>query len=93
MRTALLSFWLKVVPITSYIDNSLNFNIPEKINNIVDVYDLNSSINGFTNDSQLISVFNTICGGVSGTTTGIIKFQSNNNVSSHNFSILCRYAL
>ena len=90
---ALLSFWLKVIPITSNIDNLLNFNIPEKINNIVDVYDLNSSINGFTNDSQLISIFNTICGGVSGTTTGIIKFQSNNNVSSHNFSILCRYEL
>jgi hypothetical protein len=87
---ALLSFNVKIVPITSSSNCQVEFSIPERTNAFVDRGELIVTSSGYTDDTNVISLFNLISVGIIGTTKGLIKFQSV-STATHYINIICRY--
>jgi len=88
---ALLSFYVEVYPTTASQNCQLEFDLPEKLSNLTKRMDLIATCNGYTDDTELIPLFNTLCIGKTGSNKGIIKFQSN-SINLHYLNIICRYS-
>jgi hypothetical protein len=88
----LLSFYAEVYPTNASENCQFEFELPEKISNLNNRMELIATCNGYTDDTNLISLFNTLCVGKTGTNKGIIKFQSN-SINLHYLSIICKYSI
>jgi len=88
----LLAFYVELYPINSSQNCQVEFELPEKINNLNNRMDLIATCNGYSDNTELIPLFNTLCVGKPGSNKGIIKFQSN-SLNLHYISIICKYNL
>lgn len=89
---ALISFNVEIFPISSSQNCQFEFELPERSTNLSKRMDLIATCNGYTDDTELIPLFNTLCVGKTGTNKGIIKFQSV-SLNLHHISVICRYTI
>lgn len=89
---ATLSFAVEVTPVTGSQNCQFEFSLPYRTNALINRGELIATCSGYTDDTEIIPVFNCICVGSNASTRGLVKFQS---VSSgiHYFTILCRYTM
>lgn len=87
---AILSFNVKVVPLDSSQNCQFEFIVPGRANAFTDRGDLIVQASGYTDDTNIIPLFNLIGVGIAGTTNGLIKFQSV-STATHYINIICRY--
>jgi hypothetical protein len=86
----MLSFYIEVLPSSSSQNCQFEFTIPDRTTNFNNRGDLIVSCNGYTDDTNIIPLFNTICVGSKTSPTGILKFQSV-STAIHYFTIIARY--
>jgi len=86
----LLTFWVGVIPTVESQLCEFQFDLPERASNLVERGDLVGMCSGWTDNTSLIPVFNVVCVGVTGTSKGVVKFQSVSK-DPHYFSIVARY--
>lgn len=86
----ILSFWVEVIPNQVGENCQFEFVLPDKLSDLINRYDLNCQCSGWTDNTNLISIFNILGVGVIGTKRGVIKFQSV-STATHYFTIICRY--
>jgi hypothetical protein len=84
------SFFVSVYPTIESTNCQFEFELPEKINNFLKRTDLIASCSGYTDDDEIIPLFNTICVAQKNSKNGIIKFQSV-SLNLHYFTIICKY--
>jgi hypothetical protein len=89
---AILSFSIFVTPTNDSKNTQIEFNIPQRITNFDKRTDLITSCNGYTDDDNIIPLFNVIGLAVKNTTRGLVKFQSV-STGIHYFTIICRYTI
>lgn len=89
---AILSFSVSVTPSVSSSNCQFEFDLPLRTNLIVDRAELIVSANGYTDDSNLIPLFNLLSVGVPGSTRGLVKFQSV-STGVHYINLICRYTM
>jgi len=87
---AMLSFYVTATPITANATCEFRFGVPTRVTNFANRADLLGMCSGWSDDTELHSIFNTVCTGVTSSTTGIVKFQSNSMVP-HILQIITRY--
>lgn len=85
-----LSFYVEVTPSAASQNCQFEFVLPDRATNLANRCDIIAMCNGYTDDTNVIPLFNTLCVGVSGETRGLVKFQSV-STGIHYLSILCRY--
>lgn len=88
---AIFSFYIEIYPTVSSQNCQLEFELPEKTNNFINKMDLIATCNGYTDNTELTSLFNTLCVGKSGTSKGLLKFQSA-STSLHYLNVICIYS-
>jgi hypothetical protein len=86
----MLSFYIEILPSSSSQNCQFEFTIPDRTTNFSNRGDLIVSCNGYTDDTEIIPLFNTICVGSKTSPTGILKFQSV-STAIHYFTIIARY--
>lgn len=86
----LLTFTVEITPDTSSQNCSVQFDLPDRTNGFVNRGEYIASCTAWTDDTNLISVYNCLSTGVVGTTRAILKFQSS-STNIHYFSLICRY--
>jgi hypothetical protein len=89
---ATLSFYVEVTPLAESQNCQFEFTLPYRTNSFIERGELVATCSGYTDDTEIIPLFNTICVGVKTSTTGLVKFQSS-STGIHFFTILCRYAM
>ena len=89
---SILSFNVKVVPISSSQNCQFEFSIPDKTTAFTDRGELIIQASGYTDDTNVTPLFNLIGVGIIGTTNGLIKFQSV-STATHYINIICRYTV
>lgn len=87
---ALLSFYVNVIPNVAAVDTKFDFGVPNRTSVWGQRFELNNSITGYTDETELIPLNNLLCVGVVGTTKGSIKFQSV-DLNVHSFSVILKY--
>lgn len=87
---SILSFNVKVVPTSSSQNCQFEFSIPDRTNAFTDRGEVIIQASGYTDDTNIIPLFNLIGVGIIGTTNGLIKFQSV-STATHYINIICRY--
>ncbi len=73
-----LSGYIETIPVIGSDSCSFEIDLPEKINNVIKRSEVRGNCSGYVDDTELISLFNTICVGVNGSKKAIVKFQSVN---------------
>lgn len=86
----ILSFYIEVLPSSSSQNCQFEFTIPDRSTNFTNRGELIVSCNGYTDDTQLIPVFNVLCVGSKTSPSGILKFQSV-STGLHYFTVIARY--
>jgi hypothetical protein len=86
----LLSFAVEVQPISASQNCQIEFSLPQRTSALTNRLELVATCTGYTDDTNIIPLFNTVAIGVTGQTRGLLKFQSVSN-ASHYFTIMCRY--
>lgn len=89
---ALLCFNVEILPSFASTNCQFEFELPQRTTNLTKRMDLIATCNGYTDDTELIPLFNTLCVGKPGSNKGIIKFQSV-SLNIHHISIICRYTI
>jgi hypothetical protein len=87
-----LTFAFSVIPSQSSLNTQIEFTLPGRVNVLTKRGDVTISVSGYTDDTNLIPLFNTIGVGIVGTTQGLIKFQSV-STSIHYFQVNCQYII
>lgn len=88
----ILTFGFTVFPIESSMNTEIEFTLPGRTNSFVRRSEVIVNISGYVDDSQVIPIFNCIGVAQTGTTRGLIKFQSvSTNV--HYFQVSCQYII
>jgi hypothetical protein len=85
-----LSFYVEVTPTLASQNCQFEFTLPERSSNFEHRGELVSICTGYTNDTDIIPLFNTISVGVKNAPRGLLKFHSV-STSIHYFTIICRY--
>lgn len=88
----LLTFYVQTVPISDSVNCQFQFTVPERITNFNERFDLIINSVGYTDDTDIIPLFNVIGVGVKSTTRGLVKFQSV-STGIHYLSITARYSI
>ena len=86
----LLTFTVEITPSNSSENCSVQFTLPDRTNGFVNRGEFIASCTSWTDDTNLISVYNCLSTGVVGTNRAILKFQSV-STGLHYFSLICRY--
>lgn len=86
----MLSFNVEIAPTTANTICRVNFGLPSIASTLISRNELIATSQGYTDDSNLTSIFNILCVGETGTTNGILKFQSN-SLGVHYFQVFCKY--
>jgi len=89
---AIFSFGFWVTPTTSSTNCQVEFNIPFRTSSFSKRIDLITSCSGYTDDDNVVPLFNVIGAAVKSTTRGFIKFQSV-STGIHYFTVICRYSI
>lgn len=89
-QEAILSFGVWVTPTESSKNCQIEFSLPNRIVPFNKRIELTSSATGYTDDDNVIPLFNVLCIGVKNETRGLLKFQSV-STAIHYFTIICRY--
>jgi len=89
-QEALFSFAVWVTPNNSSQNCQIEFTLPGKDNVLVNRRELIGSCTGYTDDDEMIPLFNVLCVGVKNQSRGLIKFQSV-STGVHYFTVICRY--
>jgi len=88
----ILSFSVSVTPLSADSNCQFEFTIPSKSNALVTRRELVASCTAYTDDTNLISLYNVLVVGVPSSTNGLVKFQSA-STATHYFDIICRYTM
>jgi hypothetical protein len=89
---ALLTFSIMITPTDESKNTQIEFSLPQRVSNFVKRTDLITSCYGYTDDDEIIPLFNIIGLGVKESSRGLIKFQSV-STGIHYITILCRYTI
>ncbi len=89
-QEAMLSFGVWVTPNSASQNCQIEFSLPNRSTIFDKRIELVASAIGYTDDDNLVSLFNVLCVGVKNETRGLLKFQSV-STAVHYFSIICRY--
>ena len=89
---AMLTFYVQIVPTTDSSNCQFQFNVPQRTTNFNERFDLIVNCVGYTDDTDIIPLFNVIGVGVKSTTRGLIKFHSV-STGIHYLSITARYTI
>lgn len=88
---AILSFGFWVTPTVASDNCQVEFTIPERISAFSKTIDLIVNCTGYTDDDNIIPLFNVIGAAIKTTSRGFIKFQSV-STGIHYFTVMCRYS-
>jgi hypothetical protein len=91
-QEAIFSFVVWVTPSVSSANCQIEFNIPSRETVFENRSEYIASCSGYTDDDEIIPLFNCISVGVKNQTRGLIKFQSV-STGIHYFNIICRYTI
>lgn len=91
-QEALFSFAVWVTPNNASENCQIEFELPGKDNGFTNRRELIGSCTGYTDDDEMVPLFNVLCLGVKNETRGLIKFQSV-STGIHYFTVICRYTL
>lgn len=86
----ILSFYVEVLPDSTSSNCEFQFVVPERTSNFTKRLDIISNVSGYTDDNDVIPLFNVICVGVKNSTNALVKFQSV-STSIHYLQVICRY--
>ena len=92
VHEAVLSFSFTVIPLSSSQNCYIEFSVPYKTTNFDNRIQLMASVSGYTDDTNVIPIFNTCCFGVKDSTNAFVSFQSV-STSIHYFTIIARYTM
>ena len=87
---AVLSFYVNVAPLVANEKVQFEYNVPNRIANFTNRGDIITSCSGWTDDTELYTLYNILSTGVVGGTTALVKFQST-STTIHNIQIIARY--
>lgn len=87
-----LIFGFSVIPTADSLNTQIEFSLPGRTNILTNRGDVVISVSGYTDDTNVISLFNVIGVGVLNETRGLIKFQSV-STGLHYFQVSCQYIL
>lgn len=90
--SGIFSFALAVTPNLGSTSSEIQFTLPGRTNVFAKRGELIVNCSGYTDDTNVIPLFNVISVGVTGTTKALLKFQSV-STSIHYFTIHCTYIL
>lgn len=91
-QEAVLSFAVWVTPTAVSENCQIEFTLPGRLNSIDRRSEIMASATGYTDDDNLIPLFNVLCVGVKNETRAVLKFQSI-STAIHYFTIICRYTM
>jgi hypothetical protein len=91
-QEAIFSFAVYITPTVEGENCQIEFTAPSRENGFEDRSQFIATCTAYTDDDELIPVFNAICVGVKNENRGIIKFQSV-STGIHYFDIICRYTM
>jgi len=91
-QEAIFSIVIYVTPTAESENCQIEFTAPNRTNGFEDRSQFIATCTAYTDDDDLIPVFNAICVGVKGENRGVIKFQSV-STGIHYFNIICRYTM
>ena len=91
-QEATLSFVVWVTPTVASTNCQIEFDLPERQNNLANRTEYTASCSGYTDDDEVIPLFNCISVGVKNQKRGLIKFQSV-STGIHYFNLICRYTM
>lgn len=89
---AIFSFSVWVTPSAASRNCEFQFSLPYRTNGFFYRGDFISTCTGWTDDDNVIPLFNVLSVGVKGASRGLVKFQSV-STATHYFSIICRYTM
>lgn len=91
-QEAIFSVAIYITPSAASENCQIEFTAPNRTNGFEDRSQLIATCTAYTDDDELIPVFNAICVAVKGENRGVIKFQSV-STGIHYFDIICRYTM
>lgn len=68
---------LKVTPTAGSLNTQFTVTLPDRTTNFADRLDVNGIVSGFSDDTNLVVLYNNLCTGIVASTKAIVKFQSN----------------
>jgi hypothetical protein len=88
----ILTFGFSVIPTADSLNTQIEFSLPGRTNILTNRSDVVVSVSGYTDDTNVITLFNVIGVGVLNETRALIKFQSV-STGLHYFQVSCQYIL
>jgi hypothetical protein len=86
------SFYVTITPTIESANCEFQYSLPGRTNAFIHRGELFSNCTAYTDDTELIPLFNVLSVGETGTTNGRIKFQSV-STAVHHFIVFCRYTI
>lgn len=91
-NTGVLTFGFSVYPNFSSLDTEIIFVLPNRGNSLIRRFEVISSVSGYTDETNVIPLFNILGAGIIDTTNLLVKFQSVSN-AAHYIQVQCTYLL
>ena len=91
-QEAVLSFAVFVTPTSASENCQFEFQLPNRDNGFASRTEFVATCTGYTDDEDLVPLFNILCVGVIDEARGLIKFQSA-STGLHYFTVICRYTM
>ena len=88
----ILTFGFVVTPTADSLNTQIEFTLPSRSNLLINRSDVVISVSGYTDDTDIIPLFNVIGVGVLNETRALIKFQSV-STGLHYLQVSCHYIL
>jgi hypothetical protein len=85
-------FYVEVTPTIESTECSFEFSVPERTTGFSHRGELIASTTGYTDDTNIIPIYNIVCVGQKNTPRGMLKFHSV-STGIHYFMIMCRYTM
>jgi len=86
----MLSMFISVLPDSSSQNCEVQFDLPERTTVLGYRTDVIAHCGGYSDNTELVNLYNTLCVGVVGTTRAIVKFQSV-STAMHYITLILRY--
>ena len=91
-NVGILSFTVSILPTIGDSDCEFVFSLPGKTNALTSRNEVVIMTNGYSDDTNITSLFNLISVGISNTTNALCKFNSN-GTTIHYINFICKYPL
>jgi len=92
VKEAMLSFSFTIIPSVSGERCYIEFSVPNRTTIFDNRTEIIASISGYTDDTNIVPIFNTACFGVKNETRALVTFQSV-STSIHYFTVIARYTM